>query len=89
MAAMRMHPFPISCLASAMPLFAASVEIVPADLRGAVQPQIAVAPSGRVYVVFGKGSTVYHTTSQDGQTFSGPVKIGDLEKLALGMRAVS
>ena len=65
---------------------AAPVEILPSELRGAVQPQVAVAPSGRIHVVFGKDNAVYHTTSPDGRTFSAPVKIGELEKLALRMR---
>ena len=66
--------------------FAAPVEIIPPELRDAVQPQVAVAPSGRVHVVFGKASAIYHTTSPDGRVFSAPVKIGELEKLALRMR---
>ena len=76
----------ISCLAGTMPLFAAPLEIIPAALRGGLQPQVAVAPSGRVHVVFGKGRAIYHTSSPDGRTFSSPAKIGELEKLALGMR---
>ena len=51
-----------------------------------MQPQIAVAPSGRIHVVFGKDNAVFHTTSPDGRAFSTPVKIGELEKLALRMR---
>lgn len=76
----------ISGLVTATTLFAAPVEIVPPNLRGAMQPQVAITPSGRVHVVFGKSSAIYHTTSQDGRTFSAPVKVGELEKLALGMR---
>ena len=67
-------------------LSAAPVEILPPELRGAVQPQVAVAPSGRIHVVFGKDTAIFHTTSPDGRTFSAPVKIGTLEKLALKMR---
>ncbi len=67
-------------------LTAAPVEVIPPDLRGAVQPQVAVAPSGRIHVVFGKDNAIYHTTSPDGRTFSAPVKVGELEKLALRMR---
>ena len=67
-------------------LAAAPVEIIPPELRGAVQPQVAVAPSGRIHVVFGKDNAVFHTTSPDGRTFSSPVKIGELDKLALKMR---
>ena len=65
---------------------AAPVEILPPELHGAVQPQVAVAPSGRIHVVFGKDNAIYHTTSPDGRAFSAPVKIGELEKLALRMR---
>ena len=67
-------------------LNATPVEILPAHLRGAVQPQIAITPSGRVHVVFGKDNAIFHTTSPDGRAFSTPVKIGELEKLALRMR---
>lgn len=74
--------FPV-CVATSL---AAPVELVPPDLRGAIQPQIAVASNGAVHVVFGKGNSVYHVTSADGLKFSEPVKIGDLEKLALGKR---
>ena len=75
----------ISFLAPAF-LAAAPVEILPPELRGAVQPQVAVAPSGRIHVVFGKGRAIYHTASLDGRAFSAPVKVGELEKLALRMR---
>ncbi len=66
--------------------FAAPVEIIPPELRGAVQPQVAVASSGRIHVVFGKGTAIYHTASADGRSFSEPVKVAELQKLALGMR---
>lgn len=73
-------------LAFALHAAAAPVEVLPPELRDAVQPQVAVAPSGRVHVVFGKDNAVYHTTSPDGRVFSVPVKIGELDKLALRMR---
>ena len=66
--------------------FAAPVEIIPPELRGAVQPQVAIAPSGRIHVVFGKDTAIYHTASADGRSFSAPVKVGELDKLALRMR---
>jgi hypothetical protein len=65
---------------------AAPVEILPPELRGAVQPQLAITPSGRIHLVFGKNNAIYHTASTDGQAFSPPVKVGELEKLALKMR---
>ena len=66
---------------------ATPVEITLADLRGALQPQVAVAPAGRIHVTFGKGNAIYHTASLDaGRTFTKPVRIAELPKLALGMR---
>ena len=65
---------------------AAPVEIIPPELRGAVQPQVAVAPSGRIHVVFGKDNAIYHTSSPDGRSYSPPVKVAELQKLALRMR---
>lgn len=66
---------------------AASVAIIPADFHGASQPQVAVSAEGRVHVVFGKEGAVYHVASADNaRTFSPPVLIGKLPKLALGMR---
>ena len=84
MSTMLMRFFAFVTIASA--LTAAPVEILPPELRGAVQPQVAVAPSGRIHVVFGKDNAVFHTTSPDGRAFSAPVKVGELEKLALKMR---
>ena len=66
--------------------FAAPVEIIPPELRGAVQPQVAVAPNERIHVVFGKDTAIYHTASADGRSFSAPVQVGELDKLALRMR---
>jgi hypothetical protein len=65
---------------------AASVEVTSSDLRGAAQPQVAVAQSGRIHVAFGNGNAIYHAASADGRSFSAPVKVAELPKLALGMR---
>jgi len=67
-------------------LTAAPVDILPSALRGAAQPQVAVAPGGRIHIAFGKGNAIYHTGSADGRVFSLPVKVAELPKLALGMR---
>ena len=77
---------PLLALAFTLHAAAAPVEITPPELRGSLQPQVAVAPSGRIHVVFGKANAIFHTTSPDGRAFSAPVKIGELEKLALKMR---
>lgn len=76
----------LMCVSSAATLAAAPVELVTPELRGAIQPQVALATSGEIHVVFGEGSAVYHTSSVDGRNFSAPVKVGELEKLALGRR---
>lgn len=76
----------VASLLIATNLAAAPIEIVTPELRGAMQPQVAVAPSGRIHVVFGKENAVFHTTSPDGRAFSTPVKVGELDKLALRMR---
>ncbi|HYR57760.1 MAG TPA: exo-alpha-sialidase, partial [Chthoniobacteraceae bacterium] len=56
------------------------------DFADAVQPQVAVAPGGRIHVVFGKANAIFHASSSDGRAFSPPVKVGELDKLALRMR---
>lgn len=63
------------------------VEILTPELRGAVQPQVAVAPNKNIYVAFGKGDLIYCTASSDGgKTFLRLREVASLPKLALGMR---
>src|SRR3954469_4122280 len=63
------------------------VEVLPPELRGAIQPQVAVAPNGNIYVTFGKGTSVYCAVSTNGgKAFLQPVEVARLPKLALGMR---
>ena len=80
----------LACIATflfALPLsHAAPVRVVSETAPPAVQPQLAVAPGGAIHLVFGRGNAIYHTQSRDGRAFSPPVKVGGLEKLALGMR---
>jgi hypothetical protein len=76
----------LTVLASATCAFGTPVNIVSPEFRGAIQPQVAVAPGGKIHVVFGRDGIVYHCSSPDGVTFSAPVQVGSLEKLALGMR---
>src|SRR4051812_30835765 len=67
--------------------FAEPVELVPPELSGVIQPQVAVAPGGRIDVAFGKGEAIYYVGSSDkGRTFFKPVEVGELPKLALGLR---
>ncbi len=79
-------PLAILLLLHPSPSHGAPVEIT-AELQGALQPQVAVAPTGRIHVTFGKGNAIYHAASPDaGRTFTRSVKVGELPKLALGMR---
>jgi hypothetical protein len=55
-------------------------------IRGAAQPQVAVGTNGTVHLVFGSGNAIFHVSSKDGRSFGTPVKIAELEKLALGKR---
>lgn len=87
----RFAVFRLSCalvftFATLARVAAGPFEILPPDFRGAIQPQIAVTPAGRVHVAFGRGTTIFHTASEDGgRSFSKPVRVGELPKLALGM----
>lgn len=89
---MTSHPLltVLLSLAAILPtsrIFAEPVEIVPPELRGSVQPQVAMTSAGGIHVAFGKGSAIYHVASADGgRTFSLATKVANLPKLALGMR---
>ena len=66
---------------------AAPNKVLPDDLVGAKQPQVAVDPAGTTFVAFGKENSVFVTRSADGgKTFESPTRVGGFEKLALGMR---
>ncbi|CAN5478301.1 hypothetical protein BH23VER1_BH23VER1_31770 [soil metagenome] len=65
------------------------VEITSPELRGAIQPQVAASPAGTIHAVFGlkESGAIYHVASVDGgRTYSQPARVGELPKLALGMR---
>ena len=76
----------ISLLFIASTACAEPVRVVEISDPPAKQPQLAIAPDGGIHVVFGSGNAIFHTASRDGRAFSTPEKIGELEKLALGMR---
>src|SRR5439155_6176183 len=51
------------------------------------QPQVAVAPDGTIYLVYGSENSVYCAVSRDhGKGFSTPVLVANEGPLALGMR---
>ncbi len=56
-------------------------------LPDARQPQVAVDPRGRVYVVFGAENSIHFAVSDDGgQSYGKPSKVGDAGNMSLGMR---
>jgi hypothetical protein len=75
-------------LNSGLAVAADAVRLVdPAAFPKARQPQAAVDPSGAIHVVFGAGDGFHVTTSRDGgKSFGEPVKVGEMEFYALGMR---
>jgi hypothetical protein len=63
------------------------IEVLPADFRGAVQPQVVAAPGGDIFLTFGRADAVFCAASTNGgRSFLRPVEVGRLPKLALGMR---
>ena len=67
-------------------LAGSDIEVVPPDFHGVSQPQAATATDGKVFVACGRGSEIFCAAGDAGLKFKPPVKIGDLPKLALGMR---
>src|SRR5262245_41048632 len=91
--AMCRHLFPLgtlACVLTCLPAAAPAAEVVdvvsPRAFPKAQQPQAAVSPSGKVFLVFGAGNAVYCTASDDGKSYGEPVKVGEVGALALGMR---
>lgn len=81
----------LGCLLSAMgvPLRADDpVCVVSSEsLLGAQQPRVAIDPAGHIYVVFGAAENIYVCKSVDqGKSYTDPVSVGHVAKLALGMR---
>ncbi len=64
----------------------AGVPILPVDFKGAKQPQICSDTQGKVLVVFGQSNSVFCVSSTNQHHFTSPIKVGTLDRLALGMR---
>jgi hypothetical protein len=64
------------------------VRVVPADtVRDARQPQVAVSPAGKVFIIYGAGDVIHCSISPDGgKSFNAPVKVGEAGVMALGRR---
>ncbi len=78
----------LAVLLLGFPLLAISaIPVIPADFKGAKQPQVCVRGSNNVLVVFGQSNTIFCTGSTNGgRTFSKPIKVALVDHLALGMR---
>jgi hypothetical protein len=77
----------ICCACGDDPAGAAVAVLAGKGFDGAEQPQVAVSPAGKVYLVFGVHNTVYCTSSVDGgKSYGEPVKVGQVGALALGVR---
>ncbi|MDE2507074.1 MAG: exo-alpha-sialidase [Planctomycetota bacterium] len=51
------------------------------------QPQVAIDAEGRIHLVFGRGTAIFHARSDDGgRTFGAATRVGELPALSLGMR---
>jgi hypothetical protein len=69
--------------------WAAEVVTVAAEdtFAEARQPQAAISPSGKVFIVFGMKNALYCAVSSDGgKSYGAPVKVGEASELSLGMR---
>lgn len=63
------------------------VEVIPATVEGALQPQVAIDDAGTVFVAYGEGEEIYVAASAAPvNSFQAPQRVGRLPKLALGMR---
>jgi hypothetical protein len=63
------------------------VVVSESTVPGLRQPQASVSNTGKIVVTFGAGDVVYFCNSADqGQSFTLPAKVGEVPKLALGMR---
>lgn len=73
----------IACVFS---LHAAPSNVTP-KLPDAKQPKIALGPGEQVFITFGRENAIYFLKSTDGgNSFSAPQKVGELKQLALGLR---
>lgn len=67
-----------------------AAEIVPiptGDLSNPRQPQAAVDDAGTIYVAYGADGKIYCSVSRDkGKSFSPPVEVAGMKRLALGAR---
>jgi hypothetical protein len=74
-------------IAFAFLVAAASVQVTPSSFLEAKEPQIAIDRDHTIYIAYGMGNSIYVSKSIDeGESYASPIKVGELPKLALGMR---
>lgn len=56
----------------------------PILIGNGIHPSVANDPSGGIHVVYGKGNTIFYTSSRDGKTFTKPVLVDSLPNLQVG-----
>lgn len=62
-------------------------KVVPDNFGEGRQPQVSVTRSGTIFVVFARDSSIYSVRSTDeGKSFSAPVKVAEVNHLKVGMR---
>lgn len=64
-----------------------SINATPRSFETAAEPQLAIDADHRVYATYGMGNAIYVSVSSDeGASFTAPVRVADAGKLSLGMR---
>lgn len=83
-----MNWFATALIAMALTCTASEWKLLPAaGLHAPQQPQVTVSAEGIVHTVFGDGSAIYITSAKSEKLdFAPRVKVGEVPKLALGMR---
>ena len=67
-------------------LVAAAIQVTPPGFAKAKEPQIAI-DGQKVHIAYGLGNEIYLSSSSDeGKSFGEPIRVAEVNKLALGMR---
>lgn len=65
----------------------APIQVTPPLFGEAKEPQVAIDIDHHVYIAYGKGDGIYLSISSDGgKTYGDPIRVAEVDKLALGMR---
>jgi hypothetical protein len=65
----------------------AALSLTPPGFGDAHQPQLAVSPTGEIFVVFGREESIYFEKSTDhGKNFSAPERVANVSNMPIGLR---